>query len=189
MIFRNAGSHCSEPYSTVARRRGGAGVTGSTTDSTEDRKAAGKPDTAKAVAVDRAARAGFGDRPADHDRRAASAPRRSFGAAVMRRQKFITLLGGTVLAGAALAWPFAAQANDSLLDETVNFAGQVLNLETKVPALVIGAVRNGQTLIHGFGRRTDHIDEAPNADTVSGSAPSPRFLPDRFSPVLPPTTR
>ncbi len=84
----------------------------------------------------------------------------------MKRREFITLLGSTVLGGTALAWPFAAQADDPLLDETVSFTGQILYLESKVPAAVIGAIRNGQVSIHGFGRRSDDVDEAPNADTL-----------------------
>ncbi len=84
----------------------------------------------------------------------------------MKRREFITLFGGTILGSTALAWPHAAQANDSLLDETVSFTGEILYLESKVPALVIGAIRNGQTAIYGFGRRTDDVDETPNADTL-----------------------
>src|SRR5271170_6534827 len=79
----------------------------------------------------------------------------------MRRREFITLLGAAVL-----GWPLAARANDALLDETVSFTGQILYLESKVPALVIGAIRNGQISIHGFGRRSDESDDAPQADTV-----------------------
>ena len=84
----------------------------------------------------------------------------------MKRREFITLFGGTILGSTALAWPHAAQANEPLLDETVSFTGEILYLESKVPALVIGAIRNGQMAIYGFGRRTDEVDEAPNADTL-----------------------
>ncbi len=38
-------------------------------------------------------------------------------------------------------------AQTSLLEETVSFSGQVLFLETGVPGLVIGAVRDGDTLM------------------------------------------
>ena len=71
----------------------------------------------------------------------------------MKRREFITLFGSTILGSTALAWPLAAQANDPLLDETVSFTGEILYLESKVPALVIGAIRNGQMAIYGFGRR------------------------------------
>jgi len=54
---------------------------------------------------------------------------------------------------------------DELLDEAVGFTGQVLFLEYKVPALVIGAVRNGETTVHGFGQRSEGED-APNGDTL-----------------------
>ena len=84
----------------------------------------------------------------------------------MKRREFIALLGSTIVGSTALAWPFAAQADDPLLDETVSFTGQILYLESKVPAVVIGAIRNGQVSIHGFGRRSDDVDEAPNADTL-----------------------
>jgi D-alanyl-D-alanine-carboxypeptidase/D-alanyl-D-alanine-endopeptidase len=61
------------------------------------------------------------------------------------------------LSGAALA--------DPLLDETVNFTGQILFLEHKVPALVIGAVRNGEVSIQGFGERSEG-GAAPDGDTL-----------------------
>ena len=79
----------------------------------------------------------------------------------MRRRDAIALL-----AGAALPWPLAASAGQAELDEAVGFAGQVLFLALKTPALVIGVVRNGQTSIHGFGRRADGADGEPQGDTL-----------------------
>jgi D-alanyl-D-alanine-carboxypeptidase/D-alanyl-D-alanine-endopeptidase len=71
-----------------------------------------------------------------------------------------------LLAAAALPWPRSAQASEPLLDESVGFAGQILFLALKTPALVLGVIRNGQTSIQGFGRRADNASEAPGADTV-----------------------
>ena len=65
---------------------------------------------------------------------------------------------------AALAHSPSAAA-DPLLDETVEFTGTVLFLQSKVPGLVIGAVRNGETAIYGFGERTDGGNK-PDGDTV-----------------------
>ena len=55
---------------------------------------------------------------------------------------------------------------DALLEEVVTFTGDVLYLQTKVPALVIGAVRNGEIAIHGVGKPSDGED-APDGDTLS----------------------
>ncbi|MGD8354955.1 MAG: D-alanyl-D-alanine-carboxypeptidase/endopeptidase AmpH [Methyloceanibacter sp.] len=54
---------------------------------------------------------------------------------------------------------------DPLLEETVEFTGTVLFIQSKVPGLVIGAVRNGETAIYGFGERVDG-GEKPDGDTV-----------------------
>ena len=67
---------------------------------------------------------------------------------------------------AALPWPCPARAGQAELDEAVGFAGQILFLAAKVPALVIGVVRNGQTSIQGFGRRADGSADEPAADTL-----------------------
>jgi D-alanyl-D-alanine-carboxypeptidase/D-alanyl-D-alanine-endopeptidase len=48
------------------------------------------------------------------------------------------------------------QAKDPLLDELVEFNGGILFLESKVPGLVIGAIRNGEISIAGFGKRGDY---------------------------------
>jgi hypothetical protein len=53
--------------------------------------------------------------------------------------------------GAILLSP-GARAKDRLLDEVVEFTGELLFLETKVPGLVIGAVRNGEPSVAGFGQ-------------------------------------
>ena len=79
----------------------------------------------------------------------------------MRRRDVIGLL-----ATAALPWPRPARASQALLDESVDFAAQVLFLAIKTPALVLGVVRDGQTSIQGFGRRADNPNEAPSGDTL-----------------------
>lgn len=59
-----------------------------------------------------------------------------------------------------------ASARDKLLDQTVDFTGTVLFLQTHVPALVIGAVRNGQTAVFGFGETSDGSGKPPDGHTI-----------------------
>jgi serine-type D-Ala-D-Ala carboxypeptidase/endopeptidase len=59
-----------------------------------------------------------------------------------------------------------AKAQDPLLEETVNFTGAVLYYSLGVPGLVIGAVRNGETAVAGFGRVSDDVDQPPDGDTL-----------------------
>ncbi|MBV8793979.1 MAG: D-alanyl-D-alanine-carboxypeptidase/endopeptidase AmpH [Hyphomicrobiales bacterium] len=80
---------------------------------------------------------------------------------MMRRRDVLGLL-----TAASLPWSHPARASQALLDESVGFAGQILFLSLKVPALVIGVIRDGQTSIQGFGRRADTTNEAPGADTL-----------------------
>ena len=65
---------------------------------------------------------------------------------------------------------FAASASraraDALLDEMVAFTGQVFILDTKVPAVVIGAVRDGEISVSGFGERAGPGSQAPDGDTI-----------------------
>jgi len=78
----------------------------------------------------------------------------------MRRAVFCLLVAASIFLGASTR----AHA-DALLDEVVTFTGDVLYLQTKVPGLVIGAVRGGEVAIHGVGERAEGGD-APNGDTV-----------------------
>ena len=67
---------------------------------------------------------------------------------------------------AVVALPLAVQAKDKLLDETLELSGTILFVETKVPALVIGAVRNGETSVFGFGKVGPADDRAPDGSTL-----------------------
>jgi serine-type D-Ala-D-Ala carboxypeptidase/endopeptidase len=67
---------------------------------------------------------------------------------------------------AFVALPLAAQAKDKLLDETVELSGTILFVETKVPALIIGVVRNGETSVFGFGKVGPADDRPPDGNTL-----------------------
>jgi D-alanyl-D-alanine-carboxypeptidase/D-alanyl-D-alanine-endopeptidase len=59
-----------------------------------------------------------------------------------------------------------ARAEDKLLDETVEFTGTILFLQSHVPALVIGVVRDGQTAVFGFGETSDGSGKGPHRRTM-----------------------
>jgi D-alanyl-D-alanine-carboxypeptidase/D-alanyl-D-alanine-endopeptidase len=71
-----------------------------------------------------------------------------------------------VLAIGAVPFGASARADDKLLEETVEFTGQVLFLQSHVPALVIGVVRNGETAVFGFGETADGSGKPPNRHTM-----------------------
>ena len=60
----------------------------------------------------------------------------------------------------------SSRADDKLLEETVGFTGTVLFLQTRVPALVIGVVRDGKTAVFGFGKIADGSNETPDRHTI-----------------------
>jgi len=57
-------------------------------------------------------------------------------------------------------------AADKLLDEIVKFMGTVFFLQSKVPALVIGAVRDGNTAVFGFGKTSAGSRKEPHGATM-----------------------
>jgi len=71
------------------------------------------------------------------------------------------------LAVAGFAWTSMGTAQaDPLLDEMVEFTGQIFFIESKVPAVVIGAVRNGEVSVRGFGERSGPGSAPPDGDTL-----------------------
>ena len=84
-------------------------------------------------------------------------------------RKFAGIHGAALLAstlGIALALaPATARAKDKLLQETIEFSGALLFEEAKVPGMVIGAVRKGETFVAGFGKARSGQDRAPDGAT------------------------
>ncbi len=59
-----------------------------------------------------------------------------------------------------------ARAEDKLLAETVDFAGTFIFLEANVPGLVIGVIRNGETVVRGYGEIAKGSGKEPDGDTL-----------------------
>ncbi|KZM50652.1 D-alanyl-D-alanine-carboxypeptidase/endopeptidase AmpH [Labrenzia sp. OB1] len=74
------------------------------------------------------------------------------------------------LAFLAAATPAAipAAAEDALLSETLEFTAEIFYLDTAVPGLIIGAVRNGETAVFGIGETRKGSGVAPDGDTAVG---------------------
>jgi serine-type D-Ala-D-Ala carboxypeptidase/endopeptidase len=68
-----------------------------------------------------------------------------------------------VMVGACLT---GARAADKLLEEVVQFTGTLLFLQSHVPAMIIGAVRNGETAVFGFGETADGSGKTPDRNTL-----------------------
>lgn len=62
--------------------------------------------------------------------------------------------------------PLRVRAEDKLLNEIVGFAGTMLFLDARVPALILGAVRDGQTALFGFGETSDGSGKEPDGNTM-----------------------
>jgi D-alanyl-D-alanine-carboxypeptidase/D-alanyl-D-alanine-endopeptidase len=82
----------------------------------------------------------------------------------MNRVTHIYLLA--VMTIGACLFGASARAQQKLLDETVEFTGTVLFLQSHVPALIIGAVRDGKTAVFGFGETSDGSGKAPDRHTM-----------------------
>jgi D-alanyl-D-alanine-carboxypeptidase/D-alanyl-D-alanine-endopeptidase len=59
-----------------------------------------------------------------------------------------------------------AFAEDLELQEAAGMAGTVMYLSEEVPALIFGAVRNGETAFFGFGETADGSGKAPDENSI-----------------------
>ena len=59
-----------------------------------------------------------------------------------------------------------ARAAGPLLDETVDFTGTFMFLGANVPGLVIAVVRNGESVVHGYGETAKGNGKVPDGDTL-----------------------
>ena len=73
---------------------------------------------------------------------------------------------GAAVALALVSVPSGMQAKDKLLDEAVDFTGTLFFLESKVPGLVLGVVRNGEVSVSGFGKVRPEENRAPDGKTL-----------------------
>ena len=77
--------------------------------------------------------------------------------------RFIGQTTAALLVAIALIVP--ARAEDPLLEEVVDFTGMILAIQTGVPGLVVGVVKDGKSYVAGFGEHADGTDTPPDGDT------------------------
>ena len=73
---------------------------------------------------------------------------------------------GLALIIVAMLGATQARAEDKLLADTVELTGAVIYLGAKPPAFVIGAIRNGETVVRGYGEIADGSGKEPDGDTL-----------------------
>ncbi len=75
-------------------------------------------------------------------------------------------LASSLIAGCLILPAPAARAADRLLEEAVGFSGGIAFLSSGAPALVIAAVRDGETAFAGFGEIRTGSGVEPKPDTL-----------------------
>ena len=84
----------------------------------------------------------------------------------MQRLLSSTARVASIIMAALMLAALPARAASPLLDETVDFTGTFIFLEAKVPGLVIAVVRNGESVVHGYGETTKGNGKVPDGDTL-----------------------
>src|SRR5262245_30429805 len=79
--------------------------------------------------------------------------------------RYLTLVVTLLVAQAGLL-AASARAEDKLLNEVVGFNGAILHVDIRVPGMVIGAVRNGETAVFGFGETATGSGRTPDGNTI-----------------------
>lgn len=72
---------------------------------------------------------------------------------------------GAISLSLCLSTTITASAEDAFLKDMVTFQGQIAFLQMRVPGMVLGVVRNGESIVVGYGERADHASE-PDGDTM-----------------------
>lgn len=75
------------------------------------------------------------------------------------------IVAGVGIAALALS-PGHARAEDRLLADTVDLTGTILFLSAGVPGLVIGVIRDGETVVRGYGEIAKGSGKEPDGDTL-----------------------
>ena len=86
-------------------------------------------------------------------------PRNRFPAGLAAIAAFLTAVAYGLVAA-------PASAEDGVLAEAVEFTGVIMFIESGVPALIIGAIQDGETAVAGFGEISDGSGQAPDGDTI-----------------------
>jgi D-alanyl-D-alanine-carboxypeptidase/D-alanyl-D-alanine-endopeptidase len=84
----------------------------------------------------------------------------------MQRLLSSTARVASIMMAALMLAAAPARAASPLLDETVDFTGTFIFLEAKVPGLVIAVVRNGESVVHGYGETAKGNGKVPDGDTI-----------------------
>jgi D-alanyl-D-alanine-carboxypeptidase/D-alanyl-D-alanine-endopeptidase len=77
-----------------------------------------------------------------------------------------TLALAALCATGAIFASATARAEDKLLREIVEFNGVMMFLDSRAPAMIVGAVRHGETVVVGFGETSDGSGKAPDGQTM-----------------------
>jgi hypothetical protein len=70
-----------------------------------------------------------------------------------------------VLAFGSILGATEAKAADKFLRKSVEFTGSFVFLETKAPGVVIGVIRNGETVVRGYGDHGRKKRQGPRTAT------------------------
>src|SRR5687767_9738438 len=81
-----------------------------------------------------------------------------------RRGGQAPLFAGAAFALTLLVQSGQAPAADTLLEESVDFAGAFIFLEAKAPATIIGVVKDGEMVVRGFGEISDGSGKEPDGN-------------------------